>query len=282
MNRTARLLSIGFGGQLLLSSTAAKLMDRWLPPEVLLLDLGEHRLKDLARPEHVYQLCAPGLTAVFPPLRSLAAFRMNLPRALTSFVGRERELAEIGAVLTEHRLVTLVGSGGVGKTRCSLQVAAEAVETFDDGVWFIELAPLSNGDYIASTIAADVGLRTLAGRRSEWPTWRRFGAKRMLLMFDNCEHLVAAAGPRRGRPAAWLSAGEDFRFEPAVARVSTGRHAGSQRTRGGSLRRRRAFRRTRARGPTVPAKLGGARLSIERAFAVIELGFLPGRFRSGS
>jgi class 3 adenylate cyclase len=143
VNRVARLLAIGHGGQVLVSGATADLVLADLPPQASLRDLGEHRLKDLSRPEQVYQLLAPGLTAEFPPLRSLDALPNNLPGTLTSFVGREREIAEIAALIDKHRLVTLVGSGGIGKTRVSLQVAANLLDGSGDGVWFIELAPLS-------------------------------------------------------------------------------------------------------------------------------------------
>ena len=106
-------------------------------------DLGEHRLKDLAQPERIHQLVAPDLFADFPPLRSLEHLSNNLPAQMTSFVGRETEIAELTALIEQHRLVTLVGSGGVGKTRLSLQVAADLVDGFSDGVWFVELAPLA-------------------------------------------------------------------------------------------------------------------------------------------
>ena len=130
-----------------------------MPSQASLRDLGEHRLKDLARPEYVYQLLAPDLVADFPPLRSLDSFSNNLPRMLTSFVGRDAEVAEITALVENNPLVTLVGSGGVGKTRTSLQVAANMLDGSRDGVWFIELAPLSSGDYIPSTVAQALGLK---------------------------------------------------------------------------------------------------------------------------
>ncbi len=194
VNRVARLLAIGHGGQVLVSGVAADLVQGTLPPQATLRDIGEHRLRDLARPEHVYQLLAPGIEAEFPPLRSLDALPNNLPRIPTSFVGREAEVAEITALLDAHQLVTLIGSGGIGKTRTSLQVAANLLDGSGDGVWFIELAPLSNGDYVTSTIAQAMGLTLPAEGDPVENLARALETKRTLLVFDNCEHLIEATG----------------------------------------------------------------------------------------
>jgi predicted ATPase/class 3 adenylate cyclase len=192
VNRVARLLAIAHGGQVLLSGVTSDLVQGSLPAQASLRDLGEHRLKDLARPEYVYQLLAPDLAAEFPPLRSLDTLANNLPLQVTSFVGRETEIAEITALLEQHRLVTLVGSGGIGKTRTSLQVAANLVDGNGDGVWFVELAPLSSGDYVPATIAQAAGV-TLADGDPIARLTAALKSKRMLLVFDNCEHLVEAA-----------------------------------------------------------------------------------------
>ena len=143
LNRLARLLSIGHGGQTLLSGVMHALVRDALPPQASLRDLGKHGLKDLARPENVYQLVVPELASEFPALRSLESLPNNLPLQMTSFVGRDREVADLAELLGTHRLVTLVGSGGIGKTRTSLQVAANLLDGSGNGVWFIELAPLS-------------------------------------------------------------------------------------------------------------------------------------------
>ncbi len=193
LNRTARLLAIGNGGQVLISGVTAALVQTELPPEASLRDLGEHRLRDLARPENVYQLVAPGLAVEFPPLRSLDARRNNLPLQLKSFVGRQREIAEIAALIDKHRLVTLVGPGGVGKTRTSLQVAANLLDVSGDGVWFIELAPLSSGEYVPTTIADAVGLTLPAEGDPLSNLANALKGKKALLVFDNCEHIVEAA-----------------------------------------------------------------------------------------
>ncbi len=190
VNRVARLLAIGHGGQVLVSGVSADLVQGELPSRASLRDLGEHRLRDLARPEYVYQLLAPDLTADFPPLRSLDLLPNNLPRMLTSFVGREREIAEITALIHASHLVTLVGSGGVGKTRTSLQVAANLVDGSGDGVWFIELAPLSRGEYIATTVAQAVGLTLPPEGDPLESLVRALKAYRALLVLDNCEHLI--------------------------------------------------------------------------------------------
>jgi predicted ATPase/class 3 adenylate cyclase len=193
VNRVARLLAIGYGGQVLVSGVTTDLVQGVLPARVSLRDLGEHRLKDLARPEQVYQLLAPHLTANFPPLRSLDVLPNNLPLQLKSFVGRETEIAEIAALIERHRLVTLVGSGGVGKTRLSLQVAANLLDGSGDGVWFVELAPLASGEYIPSTVAQALGL-TLAPEGDPVENLvRELKGKHALIVFDNCEHLVEPA-----------------------------------------------------------------------------------------
>ena len=193
VNRVARLLAIAHGGQTLISGATAQIVQGDLPPQASLRDLGEHQLKDLARPEHVYQLVAPGLETEFPPLRSLDVLPNNLPRMLTSFIGRENEVAELTALIANHQLVTLVGSGGVGKTRTSLQVAANLLDGSGDGVWFVELAPLAGGEYIPSTVAKAMGL-TLATEGAPLENLvRALKTKRALLVFDNCEHLIEPA-----------------------------------------------------------------------------------------
>jgi predicted ATPase/class 3 adenylate cyclase len=189
VNRVARLLAIGHGGQILLSAATAALVQGNLPPKTRLRDLGEHRLRDLARPERVYGLSAPDLAVDLPPLRSLGALATNLPLQLTSFVGREVEVAQIESLIKKHRLVTLAGSAGVGKTRTMLQVAANMLDVWDDGAWFVELAPLSSGDHIPLAVAQAMGI-TLEGGDSLQSLARALSEKNALLLFDNCEHLV--------------------------------------------------------------------------------------------
>jgi predicted ATPase/class 3 adenylate cyclase len=190
VNRVARLMDIGHGGQILISGVTGALARADLPPQTTLRDLGEHRLKDLTAREHVYQLASPDLPSEFPPLRSLGTHATNLPVQLTSFVGREHEISEITALVRDNRLVTLIGSGGVGKTRTALQVAANLLHDFGDGVWFVDLAPLSNGDHIPSTVAHAVGFALAAGDDPIVELVRALKSKKALLLFDNCEHLV--------------------------------------------------------------------------------------------
>jgi len=193
VNRVARLLSIGHGGQTLLSGVMHDLVLGALPPQASLRDLGEHRLKDLSRAEYVYQLVAPELASEFPALRSLELLPNNLPLQMTSFVGREREVAEIAELLGTRRLVTLVGSGGIGKTRTSLQVAANLLDGSGNGVWFIELAPLASGEYIPSAVAQALGLSLPPEGDSVANLVKVIKSWQALLVFDNCEHLIEGA-----------------------------------------------------------------------------------------
>jgi predicted ATPase len=192
VNRVARLLASGHGGQVLVSGVAADLAQGSLPPQTALRDLGSHRLKDLAYPEQVYQLTGGGLDAKFPPLRTLDALPNNLPLQLTSFLGREEEVSEIRALVERSRLVTLVGSGGVGKTRTSLQVAAELLDRFPDGVWFVELAPLRDASVIEAVVLTVMGVGEGANVSATSP-FDILKGRRALLVFDNCEHLVLDA-----------------------------------------------------------------------------------------
>lgn len=163
---TQRIMSAGHGGQILLSGATRELVRDTLPEDSDLSDLGERRLKDLSRPEHLYQLNASGLPAIFPPLKTLDFFPNNLPVQLTKFVGREKEIAEIKQGLNEHRLITLTGSGGTGKTRLALQVAADLLDHFDHGIWFVELASLVHPELIPQTILSVIGISNQPGKMS--------------------------------------------------------------------------------------------------------------------
>lgn len=193
LNRAARIMAVGYGGQILLSSVTAELVRERLPIETSLVDLGEHRLRDLIRPEHVFQLQAPDLPRNFPPLKSLNALPNNLPLQLTSFIGRQREMQEARKLLASARLLTLIGPGGTGKTRLSLQVAAEQLPEFKDGVWLIELAPLADHAFIVSTIASVLGLHEVPGIPLLNILIDYLRAKSLLLILDNCEHLIEAS-----------------------------------------------------------------------------------------
>lgn len=192
LNRAARLMSVGAGGQILVSQTTAAVIQDHLPTQVGLLDLGEHRLKDLVRPEHVYQIIALELPADFPPLKSLSSFPNNLPVQLTSFIGREHELAETSRLLGATRLLTLIGPGGTGKTRLSLQLAADMLDAFLDGVWLVEMAPLSDPALLTQTVASGWDVREQPGRPLIATLSDYLRPKSLLLILDNCEHLVDA------------------------------------------------------------------------------------------
>jgi predicted ATPase/class 3 adenylate cyclase len=193
VNRVARLLAIGYGGQVLVSGAAADLAQGEMPSQTGLRDLGLHRLKDLAQPEQVYQLVAPDLPQKFFPLRSLDVLPNNLPLQLTSFIGREDEIQRVIDLLEGHRLVTLVGTGGVGKTRLALQVGADVLDHYEDGVWFVELAPLSDGTLILNEIAPLFGVQAAAGRSLLDALLAALRPKHALIVVDNCEHLVDPA-----------------------------------------------------------------------------------------
>ena len=188
-----RVMSVGHGGQVLLSGATRELVRDSLPEHTELIDLGERRLKDLLRPEHLYQLNALGLPSKFPPLSSLDAFPNNLPVHLTTFIGREKEIAEVKLELAAHRLVTLTGTGGTGKTRLSLQVAADLLDQFPDGIWFVELAPLTDPDLISRTILSTIGIHEQAGKAPIELLKEYLYEKRSLIILDNCEHLIEAS-----------------------------------------------------------------------------------------
>jgi predicted ATPase/class 3 adenylate cyclase len=193
LNRVARLMSAGYGGQILLSAITHELVHNSLPPGTDLRDMGECSLKDLIRPEHIYQVVTSDLQTDFPALKTLEAFRTNLPIQLTSFIGREQEISTVKSLMAEHRLTTLTGAGGTGKTRLSLQVAADLLDSFPDGVWFIELAPLADPAFIPQTILTTLGLREESGRSVLESLSQYLHTKKVLLILDNCEHLVEAA-----------------------------------------------------------------------------------------
>ena len=192
LNRVARLLAIGHGGQVLVSGATAILVADGLPPESELIDRGEHRLRDLHRSEHVYQLAAPGLRREFPPLRSAAPGETNLPVQVTSFVGRERELADITRLLAAGHLVTLVGVGGTGKTRLMLEAAART-DRYPGGAWLVELAPISDPGLVVEEVTRALGVQDQSGRPLIDALVDYLRSKELLLLLDNCEHLIGAA-----------------------------------------------------------------------------------------
>jgi predicted ATPase len=194
VHRAARVGALAYGGQVLLSETAAALVRDRLPPGAALADLGLHRLKDLGRPEEIFQLNAPGLQAEFPPLRSLGnpALPNNLPTQLATFIGREQELADVRALAETSRLVTLTGAGGAGKTRLSLQVAAELLDGSGDGVWLVELAPVADEEEVAPTIAATLAIAGQPGRPILETLVDALVPQNVLIVLDNCEQVIGA------------------------------------------------------------------------------------------
>ncbi|KNZ31674.1 MAG: hypothetical protein AD742_17050 [Methylibium sp. NZG] len=192
VNRAARVMSVAHGGQTLLSRAVADRVAAALPTGASLRDLGRVRLRDLSSPEHVYQLLHPALRADFPPLRSLEATPNNLAQQLNSFIGREREAGEVKAMLGAHRLVTLLGMGGIGKSRLSVQLGAEVMDGFADGVWLIELAPLSDPQLVPQAVASVLGVKEEAGRPVIDALLKFVRDRALLIILDNCEHVVHA------------------------------------------------------------------------------------------
>jgi len=183
VNRAARLMAVAHGGQIVMSGATAAIVRSAVP----LVHLGSHRLRDLSDPEDVWQVG----TDVFPPLRSLDAIPGNLPAQLSSFVGRSEELRDVGGAVRSHRLVTLTGVGGVGKTRLALQVAAEVAPMFPGGAWLIELAPVLDGADVAGAALLALSLRQHQGKPVEDSVIDSLVGTQALLVVDNCEHLVA-------------------------------------------------------------------------------------------
>ena len=185
LNRAARLMALGHGGQILTSSATAELLEG-----AALTDLGEHRLRDLSAPMRIYQVG----TRSFPKLRSVENFPTNLPSQMSSFIGRDQELARLSKALGESRVVTLTGVGGVGKTRLALQGAAEMLPRFRDGAWLVELAPLRDPEAVPGAVAAVFGVTPHVGQSTEQALVEFFRAKALLLILDNCEHLLDPVG----------------------------------------------------------------------------------------
>ena len=167
VNRAARIMGAAHGGQVLLSQAVVDCVRGALPAAISLCDLGKVRLKDLANPEHVYQVVHARLRQEFPALRSLEATPNNLPQQLTTFIGREHELAAAAQLLRSSRLLTLLGMGGIGKTRLALQIAADALDAYPDGVWLIDLAPIRDASLVASEVAQALSVQEEAARPAD-------------------------------------------------------------------------------------------------------------------
>jgi class 3 adenylate cyclase len=165
--RAQRVMSVAYGGQILLSNASGQLIHNELPEGISLRDMKEHHLKGLLTPEHLWQVIAPNLQKDFPALGSLNEIPNNLPVQLTSFIGREKEIAELKLKLKDHRIITLTGAGGTGKTRLCLQVAAEVIDSFPDGVWLLELAPITDPALVPYALANLVSIRKIIEKGDE-------------------------------------------------------------------------------------------------------------------
>jgi len=192
LNRVSRMLAAAHGGQTLVSRVTEELVRDYLPPDVRLRELGEFRLRDLARPEHIFQVICNDLPSEFPALRSLESVPNNLPVQLTNFIGREREIVEVKHLIAGNRLVTLIGTGGTGKTRLSLQVAAEVLDKYVDGVWFVEFATIGEAALVYEAVASALNVRQEPERPLSATLTDFLRQKHLLLIFDNCEHLIGS------------------------------------------------------------------------------------------
>ncbi len=192
VNRVARIMSAGHGGQILLSQDTEAQLQNNLPQAVTLKEIGKHRMKGLTQLEQVYQVVAADLPSDFPRLNTLDISLNNLPLELTSFVGRENEIAQVKQLLTHTRLLTLTGAGGCGKTRLSLEVASQLQADYPDGVWFVELAPLADPSLVLPSVAGVLGVREQQGYALRDLLTEYLRQKKTLLILDNTEHLVEA------------------------------------------------------------------------------------------
>ena len=189
LNRAARVMAAGHGGQVLLDGTTAGLSS-----SIDLISLGPRRLRDIAKPVEMFQVLAVGLGSEFPPLKTQDATPGNLRPQTTSLVGRESELAELLEMVKAHRLVTLTGVGGVGKTRLATEVAAGLADEFPDGVWVFELAAVADPAAVPDAVAAVLGITQQPGKSVSESVAAALEGRIRLLVFDNCEHVRDAAG----------------------------------------------------------------------------------------
>lgn len=206
LNRVARLLGIGHGGQILITPAAVELARDRLRPDAHLDDLGPHRLRDIVTPERVMQLRVPTMRPRHPELRSLGRGLTNLPLQITSFVGREADVAAVLERVDASRSVTLVGPGGVGKTRLSIAVGRALLESYPDGVWFVDLAPLTESEFVAAAVAATLDIRVAATSNATDELVNALAGKRVVLILDNCEHVIET-GVALARELLWRCAG---------------------------------------------------------------------------
>lgn len=190
LNRVARLMSAAHGGQIVVSSATAQLIVQTLADECAIVDLGAHRLKDLAEPQHVYQISAVGLSGEFPALASLDSRPNNLPSQLSGFIGRTQELEQLRALLAENRLVTICGVGGIGKTRLALHAAAETIGAYVDGSWIVRLADVTDNSLVAQTVASALHVTGVPGQSITETLRQQLSVKTMFLLLDNAEHVL--------------------------------------------------------------------------------------------
>jgi predicted ATPase/class 3 adenylate cyclase len=195
---TQRIMSAGHGGQILISQTTHNSTKDKLPPQAQLINMGEQRLKDVLQLERLYQVAVPDLPAEFPPLNTLQIVKTNLPSQLTSFIGREKEIEEVAQLLEANRVVTLTGSGGAGKTRLGLQLANNCLSQFSDGVWIAELAPVADPALIPQTLLSIFNLREDRHREILEVLIEYLRTKTILLLLDNCEHMIEACAQISG------------------------------------------------------------------------------------
>ena len=243
LNRAARVMAAGHGGQILVAESTAGLLGG-----VDLVDLGPRRLRDLPTPVGVFQVRAPGLRMDFPPLRTLDPTPGNLAPAVTSFIGRDAEVAEVAAALRTHRLVTLTGVGGVGKTRLAVEVASQLADEFPDGVWLFELAAVTDPAAVPDAVAAVLGITQQPGKSVSESVAAALEGRLRLLVFDNCEHVRRRGGRSdRGHPGS-LSDRANPGHQPrriagrrraVVAGALVGRRRGNRLGRSQSVRRTR-------------------------------------------
>ncbi|WP_326544733.1 adenylate/guanylate cyclase domain-containing protein [Mycolicibacterium sp. ND9-15] len=190
INRCSRLMTAAHGGQTVVSGATEMLLRGQLPAGMDLVDLGEHRLRDLGRPTRIFQLVCDGDRESFPPLRTLDSFPGNLPAQVSSFIGREADVARVVSALDASRVVTVTGVGGVGKTRLALQVAADVLPHYRDGAWLVDLAPIRDTDGVAGAVATSLRLSNIGGKSLEDSLIEAFAQSQLLLLLDNCEHLL--------------------------------------------------------------------------------------------
>jgi len=216
LNRASRIESAAHGGQILLSRIAVELLEEEPLDAITFKSLGSHRLRNLDRPEHLYQAVVPGLAKSFPPPRSMEILPNNLPVQTTSFVGREKQLEDVKRLLKNTRLLTLMGTGGTGKTRLALETGAQLIHDFRDGVWQVELALITEPERVVEAVAAAVGAREEPDRPLRSTLVNFLRGKNLLLLLDNCEHLLSVTS---------ALAAELLRSCPRLKILATSRHS---------------------------------------------------------